>query len=755
MAEVTGVIGNEYVELNNAATEATLKALLLATAGSAEKMRQLMEAAGKAGLDSKAILAANEAVKAQTKSSRDLATAQADYEEQVKNSASLTADRLTTLNNSILSLMNGTMQASGAFSLLTSNLKGPWALLAAGATKLIAIQEENFAAYQKLATSGVNFAGNLTQMRMAAADSYLTLDQFSKVMKENSEAFAKMGGTANDGAIAFSKVNKELIQGEAGQKLMALGYTAEDVSSGLANYIAMTGGRNAQEMKDTKALSASAAEYLTQLDDLAQITGKSKEQQEAALKEANANQAYQSYLLTLDEDGKKKANAAMAEAMAKGGKGAADALQSQLLGLPPMTKAAQEFTAIAPRMAAANNKMADAVNDASKGVSDVRKAGDALGVAANQTKQDLGETGKALIMGGGTFSSTIGAIFGTANRNAQQGVKTLEDAENQRKTIDATRKQREESQANDMAKAFAGFKELGAELWDVFSPLLSVVTIVANVLGRAAGIIASVIKGFNSIFEGINTKFEGLGTVIKGLTVITFAYYTAKKLADAQELIKAKAGEIIKNRGLTAGAPLYTTEVGAGAAGNRTTPPTAGTAGNRTTPPTNTKGRLGKIGGMGKLAGGVGGIIGGAALDLASEKLKESGHDKLAATADIGSSALTGAGMGALLGPIGAAVGGVLGAGYGLYKNMNTEESGKDKPKMADGGIVTKATAVTAGESGPEAIIPLAKFENLSSELQTLNTTMREMLKYMRDTADNTKKTHDATKSLSGNMFAA
>jgi hypothetical protein len=559
-------------------------------------------------------------------------------------------------------------------------------------------------------------------------------------MKENSEAFAKMGGTANDGAIAFSRVNKELIQGEAGQRLMALGYTAEDVSSGLASYIAMTGGRNAQEMKDTKGLSASAGEYLTQLDDLAQITGKTREQQEAALKEANANQAYQSYLLTLDEEGKKKANAAMAEAMAKGGKGAADALQSQLLGLPPMTKAAQEFTAIAPRMAAANNRMAAAVNDASKGVSDIRNAGDELGVAANQTKQDLGDTGKALIMGGGTFSSTIGAIFGTANRNAQQGVKTLEDAENQRKTIEAVRKQREESQASDMAEAFAGFKELGAELWNVFSPLLSVVTVVANVLGRAAGIIASVIKAFNTAFEKINQQFDGLGTVIKGLTVITLAYFAAKKLADAQELIKAKAGDIIKNRGLTAGTPLYTTEVGTNLAGNTGTKTTGG--------------KSDKLGGMGKLTGGLGGIIGGAALDLASEKLKESGHDKLAATADIGSSALTGAGMGAFLGPMGAAIGGVLGAGYGLYKNMNADETNKDKPKMADGGIVTRATAITAGESGPEAIIPLAKFENLQSELQTLNTTMKEVLKYMMDTADNTKKTHDATKSLNGNLFA-
>jgi hypothetical protein len=751
MAEVTGVIGNEYVELNNAATEATLKALLLAVSGSEQKMRQLMEAAGKAGLDSKAILAANEAVKAQTDSSRKLAEAQAEYEEQVKNSARLTVDRFSTLNNSILSLMNGSMQASGAFALLTSNLKGPWALLAAGATKLIAIQEENFATYQKLSASGVNFAGNLTQMRMAATDSYLTLDQFSKVMKENSESFARMGGTANEGAIAFSKVNKELIQGEAGQKLMALGYTAEDVSSGLANYIAMTGGRNAQEMKDTKALSGAAAEYLNELDNLAQITGKSREQQEGALKEANKNEAWQAYMMTLDEKGREKANMALLEANAKGGKGAADALQSQLLGLPPMTKAAQEFTAIAPRMAAENNKMAAAVNDASKGVNDVKRASDGLGVAAVQTKKDLGDTAKAIIMGGGSFSSTMGSILGTANRTTQQGIKTVEDAEKQRQTIDATRKEREQSQANDMAKAWGGFKQLGAELWDVFSPLISAVTIVANILGRAAGIIGSVIKGFNAFFDYLGT----FGTILKGLTVITLAYFAAKKIADAQELIKSKAGDIIKNRGLSAATPLFTKDVSAGGSSiaDAIAGKNKGTAGSKT-------GGMGKM--LGGLKGGAAGILGGAALDLASEKLKDSGYNKLAAGADIGSSALSGAGTGAMIGSIipglgtaiGGAIGGAIGAGIGIYKNMGSGEPGKDKPKMADGGIVTTPTAVTAGEAGPEAIIPLAKFEKLQTELQTLNTTMREVLRYMRDTADNTKKTHDATKSLNGNMFA-
>jgi hypothetical protein len=843
MAEVTGFIGNENVELNNAATEATLKALLLAVSGSEQKMRQLMDAAAKAGLDSKSIEAANDAVQKQTATLRELKQTEEEYAEGVRASAQLTINRFTALNNSILTLMTGTMSASGAFSLMTSELKGPWALLAAGASKLIAIQEENFATYQKLSSSGINFAGNLTQMRMAAAESYLTLDQFSKVMKENSESFAKMGGTANEGAIAFSKVNKELIQGEAGKQLMALGYSAEEVSGGLASYIAMTGGRNAQEMKDTKALSSAAGAYLTELDELAQITGKSREQQEAALKEASANQAYQSYLMTLDEEGKKKANLAMAEAMAKGGKGAADALQSQLLGLPPMTKAAQEFTAIAPRMAAANNKMADAVKDGSKGIADIKRAGNELGVAANQTKRDLGKTGEALIMGGGSFSSTMGAIFGTANRNAQQGVETLEDADNQRKTLEQNRKEREQSQADDMAKVWAGFKELGAELWDVFSPLLSAVTLVARGIGYLASGIASVIKGFNGFFN----MFGEFGTVMKGVTVAILAYIVAKKMSTAMELVKGKtsdivgglAGKLTGGAGAAAGVTGGVGKIAGGAAGVA-----GGSIAEKVT------GGVGKMGGgaadmakgagqgfMGFIksigrgfaslapiavpmligAGAVAGVIAllgagvaaaialiGLSLPTFAKGLTDianiDGINLLKVAAGIGALgvamvAFTG---GSIIGGLGAIGSKVLnffsgGGPIGMIKDSITEltpilpqltaigpaintyaqgiiafgravntvdiakakelkevlkgPSAADQIASAGAQMIKAATAAVTGQGGKE--------EKTHSELAALNTTMKELIRYMKDTADNTKKTHEATRSLNGNMFAA
>jgi len=110
---------------------------------------------------------------------------------------------------------------------------------------------------------------------------------------------------------------------------------------------------------------------------------------------------------------------------------------------------------------------------------------------------------------------------------------------------------------------------------------------------------------------------------------------------------------------------------------------------------------------------------------------------------------------------------------------------------MAAGGIVNKATKAIIGEAGPEAVMPLSKLssmiasltketsnqsvtsdnksvknttefmpgpvlgtENLHREMQRLNTQIAEAVKYLKDTADNTDKTHRATKALNGNAFA-
>jgi Fe-S cluster assembly iron-binding protein IscA len=824
MAEVTGTLGDQYLELNNAATEATLKAILAAMTGSAAEMRRVMDMAAKVGLDDKSIENANKAIKENESAVKILTKTELDYVDQVKQKNQSHIDKLNLAVAVLTDFQNGTTSASKLLEQFGSLIPGVLGNVIAITTRLVSIQEQNFETYQKLSASGINFSGNLTNLRLAASNAYLTLDQFSNILKSNSEALAKMGGTADEGAIAFSKAGAELVKGDTGSKLMALGYTAEDLNKGLADYISMTGGRNAKEMKQTGDLAKAAGEYLTELDDLAQITGKSREQQEEALKKASANEAYQAYLLTLDEEGKKKANIAMAEALAKGGEGAVQALQSQLLGLPPMTKAAQEFTAVAPKMAAANSQMADAVKDSSKGVSDIKKAGDALGVAASQTKKDLAQTGSALIMLNGSFSGTMGTIFGTANRNAQQGVETLEDAERQRASIEAKRQEREQSEADSMAKGMKALKELGSELWRVFSPLVSVAASLVKFMGYFASAFSLVLKGFNNFFEYFGT----VGTVVKGVIVALGLFGAALAMARAKAIVSSKAEDIIGRFPVKGG--------GGGGGGGAPGPGKGGGGGGGGGP-------LGAIAGLG---GGIGDVLKGLSSGLLSFA---NPVILLGAGIFAGSIALIitgiGAGVAAAAFLIGKALPTMaeglksfgeingenlkqvavglleLGAGLGVFsavmvggaiasigtKVLNIFSGGgpiaqiKDSitsltpilPQIAaigpalnnyasgivafgravDGVNIAKAKEIKELMKGPglaESItsaagsISLAATKLVSGSssneektqmaLSALNNTMRELVVYMKDISENTKKNVSATKSLSGNLFA-
>jgi hypothetical protein len=145
-----------------------------------------------------------------------------------------------------------------------------------------------------------------------------------------------------------------------------------------------------------------------------------------------------------------------------------------------------------------------------------------------------------------------------------------------------------------------------------------------------------------------------------------------------------------------------------------------------------------KMGGTGLkvvkgLAGGAASLLGGLALDYATtnqmqkaQKLEQSGQLEAAKKArnvgkatDIGSSALTGAGLGATIGSIipgvgtaiGAGVGGLLGAGYGAYKNFSADTDSKQITKPNSQYRGPKST-----ESDPKVIRLLEKLVSASEK---------------------------------------
>ena len=83
------------------------------------------------------------------------------------------------------------------------------------------------------------------------------------------------------------------------------------------------------------------------------------------------------------------------------------------------------------------------------------------------------------------------------------------------------------------------------------------------------------------------------------------------------------------------------------------------------------------------MAAGLGFGLGGMALDAGRNQMtnRDSGAGK---AMGIGSMAMKGAGMGAMLGPWGMLAGGLIGAGYGAYDEYFSEEA-KAKAARRDG----------------------------------------------------------------------
>ena len=84
--------------------------------------------------------------------------------------------------------------------------------------------------------------------------------------------------------------------------------------------------------------------------------------------------------------------------------------------------------------------------------------------------------------------------------------------------------------------------------------------------------------------------------------------------------------------------------------------------------------------------------------------------------------------------------------------SMNKAMSSIFKPKALDLPPMTEDAKKLAA-TGFEEKVPSLE-EKTHTELVSLNSTMKDLLRYIKDTADNTKKTHEATKNLNGNAFA-
>jgi hypothetical protein len=763
MAEVTGSItgsdGTKDVQLNNAATEATLKLLLQSNlTANKQSIENIKALAQKSGLDPASIAAANANIQKVGQSGSKLGTAF----EAVGYSVGLASSAFKETADLTAKFANGTAQASDVFAAF-SKLPFGVGLVAQAFSKLSSIQEQNFKTYQQLTTAGVSFGGSLTELRLAAANTYMTLDGFATLMKNNSASFTQIGGSVNAGAVAFSKFSHDILSSGVGTQLMSLGYTAEEANQGMITYLAASGISNAKDLASNAALRAGAAEYLEELDRLADTTGKSRKEQEDIMKKQQLDAEIQMTAARMAPADRAKFEQNVKYMTMMYGDAGKDMALAQAQHRSVVTKEGQTLAAIAPGMQDAMEKMAKAqvgskeYLDAQNEMSLAAQQGlNAIPLAAYSTNDSLKKLSQAQL---------------TVAGQEKAGLTTRESLNARDKKIADDKAERERSQAAAMAATSQAFSQLGADLWAAFSPALEVFTPLIKSLGEFATYLSGIVKESPKLALAVTAMVAGFGV------------WTAWKL---KEMATASATGVVEKLTGAGGKGGASSEAGsiAGGVGKGAGAGMKGIAsGLRAF--ANPQVMLGAVG-FGVAIAAVGAGIAGAAwltgkaLPTLAEglmKFTELDGGKLGAaalgTGKLGLSVLTFAPFAVFGLPAGLAMNLLA---DGIVKLNSVDPAKLEKvaiamQKVKDAtpsigqsisagiaGLVGKVTgtaepaaaAAPTTAAGPEA----NPANNLSTEIKTLNKTMTDLLKYMKETADNTRRNYDATRALDGNLFA-
>jgi hypothetical protein len=422
----------------------------------------------------------------------------------------------STLLKNQMALAEGAIAGTNSLSDLTKGLESlPFGLglVAQAMNYQTRKMEKNIETYQKISDVGARFGGSLDEVRRSAASTYLSMDEFASMMKSSGPQLRFMGGSAEEGAKNLVKFNSTLIKGEVGKGLLGMGFSLEQANGMLASYSEAVGGLKADQLKDQRAMEQSVKFFAEELDAAAQLEGKTREQKEKEMKEASQQAAVKAKLAEMGPEEQKKYLAAYNAALRIGGKGAAEALQSQLLGLPPMTKAAQQFTAVNGEAAATVSKLGDTITDGTDAVT-ARARQDRLAaegvVQSGEMYKKLGVTGAALSMKNGEMAGVVNAAAGNYADNMNQGVKTAEDAENRIKKVRSEQETAQKSQVGAIVQAQGAAKHAGGlmdMLAEALKPLFPVIEWLikgfAELLPKVMSFVGDIVKVVTGVFKGL------------------------------------------------------------------------------------------------------------------------------------------------------------------------------------------------------------------------------------------------------------
>jgi muramidase (phage lysozyme) len=178
-------------------------------------------------------------------------------------------------------LLSGLGKAIGASSDAAAQLAVQFGEFATGELQKVV------EAYRQVGAVGGIAAGGMTELYDQAISAGLSVGQFAKIIANNSEVLAKSTGSTAEGAKVLSEIAK--VGDATTRQFYALGMSVEQTRDFQAKFLEQNRLTGRIAMGDTRALTEASKAYIFQLDELARITGLSREQAAKLLDEQNKN----------------------------------------------------------------------------------------------------------------------------------------------------------------------------------------------------------------------------------------------------------------------------------------------------------------------------------------------------------------------------------------------------------------------------------------------------------------------------------
>ena len=551
---VKGTIGDDDVELNNAATEVTLSALLnIAKVDS----KVLMELAKQAKVDKGILDKLAKQREAGTTGSGDKSSKSL---EQVSKKGSMLGNVLSDLVGGVTAtignlagfsqtLLDG--KASGeafftAFKDLPLGL-GLFAQMLAFAQKM---QSENLDVYTAISSSGAGVVGAFNQQKLNYLKLYMTQEEYIAFIKKNSDVMEQLTHGNQQGGTALLDINRAIVSSGMGKSLRALGYTYAEINDLLPTYLRMTGdgiqaGKNQKE--EFNRLMEATRAYGEDLDFLARFSRTDRQTLAEKIKAANEERVFKSWQLTQQQYDKKQVSKAIADTVALFGPGATDEIQAGLANfVGSSSKNAKTLQSMQPHLYAVTKQIEAEV-----------KAGTYYGARRDQllAKAEIASQ-KDVEMNLANIQSNLSNRremteqqafqLDRFNKQRAQGQRTLEDKEKEIASIHSSTEANKLS-ANGAVENEKKFKEMAVELMTSLQGLIVSLTNVGNrlidkfdslvkdsgVMDKFQNAMERVGLWVEQVFSDPQGAFDRISSYLKELFAKFFSYLAKSKLGEA------------------------------------------------------------------------------------------------------------------------------------------------------------------------------------------------------------------------------